>query len=255
MDAGRLTWAGHATVRIAIGDRAVLTDPVLARRVAHLRRLVPVPDGITEGLSAVLISHMHRDHLDVPTLRLIDPEVPVLAPAGAAAVLRRAGRRAVVEMAPGVTTTVGGLTIQATHAEHDGGAVSRGPRVRRAAHVTALGYVVEGAVRVWFAGDTDLFPGMADIAAAGLDAALIPVGGWGPTLGPGHLDAGRAARALAVMRPRLAVPVHWGTYAPVGVPRSAGYLRSAGEDLARAAARLAPGVEVRVLAPGGSAGI
>ena len=73
---------------------------MLARRVAHLRRLVPVPDGITEGLSAVLISHMHRDHLDVPTLRLIDPEVPVLAPAGAAAVLRRAGRRAVVEMAP-----------------------------------------------------------------------------------------------------------------------------------------------------------
>jgi L-ascorbate metabolism protein UlaG (beta-lactamase superfamily) len=252
---GRLTWAGHATVRIAIGDRAVLTDPVLARRVAHLRRLVPVPPGITDGLSAVLISHMHRDHLDVPTLRLIDPEVPVLAPAGAAAVLRRAGRRAVVEMAPGVTTTVGGLTIRATHAEHDGGAVSRGPRVRRAAHVTALGYVVEGAVRVWFAGDTDLFPGMADIAAAGLDAALIPVGGWGPTLGPGHLDAERAARALAVMRPRLAVPVHWGTYAPVGVPRSAGYLRSAGEDLARAAARLAPGVEVRVLAPGDSAGI
>ena len=131
----------------------------------------------------------------------------------------------------------------------------RGPHVRRAPHAAALGFVVEGPLRVWFAGDTDLFPGMADIAAGGLDAALVPVGGWGPTLGPGHLDAERAARALAVMRPRLAVPVHWGTYAPVGVPRSAGYLRSAGEDLARAAARLAPGVEVRVLLPGDSAGI
>jgi L-ascorbate metabolism protein UlaG (beta-lactamase superfamily) len=255
VDAARLTWAGHATVRIAMGADAVLTDPVLARRVAHLRRLVPVPEGVTDGLSAVLISHMHRDHLDVPTLRRIDPAVPVIAPAGATPVLRRAGRREVVEMVPGATAAVGGMTIRATPAEHDGGAATRGPRVRRARHVAALGYVVEGPVRVWFAGDTDLFPGMADIAEAGLDAALIPVGGWGPTLGPGHLDAERAARALAIMRPRMAVPVHWGTYAPLGVPRSAGYLRSAGPDLAREAARLAPGVEVRVLAPGGSAGI
>ncbi|HMN98052.1 MAG TPA: MBL fold metallo-hydrolase [Miltoncostaeaceae bacterium] len=255
MDPARLTWAGHATVRIAMGGEAVLTDPVLARRIAHLRRLVPVPEGITEGLSAILISHMHRDHLDVPTLRRIDPDVPVIAPAGAVPVLRRAGRREVVEMEPGAAADVGGLTIRATRAEHDGGAVTRGPRVRRAVHVTALGYVVEGPARVWFAGDTDLFPGMADIAEAGLDAALIPVGGWGPTLGPGHLDAERAARALAVMRPRMAVPVHWGTYAPVGVPRSAGYLRSPGEDLRRAAARLAPGVDVRVLEPGGSTGI
>ena len=56
----------------------------------------------------------------------------------------------------------------------------------------------------------------------GTGPALVPVGGWGPTLGPGHLDADRAARALAMARPGLAVPIHLGTYAPVGVPRGAG---------------------------------
>jgi L-ascorbate metabolism protein UlaG (beta-lactamase superfamily) len=242
-------------VRIAIGDRAVLTDPVLARRIGHLRRLVPVPAGIADGICAVLISHLHRDHLDLPTLRRIDPAVPIVAPAGAAALLRRAGRRTVVELAPGEATGVEGLTIRAIHAEHDGGASSRGPRLRRAPRVPALGYLIEGAVRVWFAGDTDLFPGMADLGTGGLDAALVPVGGWGPTLGPGHLDAERAARALAMARPALAVPIHWGTYAPVGVPRGAGYLRRAGEELAQEAARLAPDVTVRILAPGGSAAI
>jgi L-ascorbate metabolism protein UlaG (beta-lactamase superfamily) len=254
-EAGRVLWAGHATVRIEVGDTAVLTDPVLSRRVGHLRRVAPVPEGVTDGIAAVLISHMHRDHLDLPTLRRVDPEVPVLAPAGAGAVLRRAGRRAVVEMTPGAVVDVDGLTVRATHAEHDGGAASRGPRLRRAPRVPALGYVVEGVVRVWFAGDTGLFPGMADIGAGGLDAAIVPVGGWGPALGPGHLDADDAARALALTRPRLAVPVHWGTYAPVGVPAGARYLRTPGADLARAAARVAPDVVVRVLVPGGSAAI
>jgi L-ascorbate metabolism protein UlaG (beta-lactamase superfamily) len=251
VEPGRLTWAGHATARIELGGRAVLTDPVLSARVAHLRRLVAAPPGLLDGLDAVLISHLHRDHLDVPTLRRIDPDVPVLAPAGAAALLRRAGRRDVRELRPGDAAEVGGLRIHATPAEHDGGAPARGPRVRRAARPPALGFVVEGPQRVYFAGDTDLFPEMAAIPPPeGLDAALLPVGGWGPTLGPGHLDAERAARALAILRPRVAVPIHWGTYAPVGVPRGARYLGAPGPALAAAAARLAPGVDVRVLAPG-----
>lgn len=247
MGSGLLTWAGHATVRIAVDGGTVLTDPVLSRHVGHLRRLVPIPPGIAEGLAVVAISHLHRDHLDLPTLRTIDPAVPVLAPAGAGAALRRAGRREVIEMSPGDTASVGGLVIRATPAAHSAG--TRGRRRRGAPRPQALGYVVEGPPRVYFAGDTDLFPGMTDLAP-GLDLALLPVGGWGPTLGPGHLDAERAARALRLLNPRIAVPIHWGTYAPVGVRRGAGYLRTPGTDLARAALRLAPAVEVRVLAPG-----
>ena len=50
-----------------------------------------------------------------------------------------------------------------------------------------------------------------------LDLALLPVWGWGPNLGPGHLDPERAARAAAMLSPRVAVPIHWGTFFPLGL--------------------------------------
>jgi L-ascorbate metabolism protein UlaG (beta-lactamase superfamily) len=55
-----------------------------------------------------------------------------------------------------------------------------------------------------------------------LDAALLPVWGWGLTLGPGHLDPHRAAEAVGLLRPRVAVPVHWGTLAVNGLPQVPG---------------------------------
>jgi L-ascorbate metabolism protein UlaG (beta-lactamase superfamily) len=76
------------------------------------------------------------------------------------------------------------------------------------------------------------------------------VWGWGPSLGSGHLDPERAAEALALLRPRLAVPIHWGTLFPRIVPDRRQRLSDPPHELARAAARLAPDVEVRVLAPG-----
>lgn len=231
---------------------ALLTDPLLRGRLAHLHRVAPAPGRAAEGLSAVLISHLHRDHLDIPSLRRIDPGVPVLAPHGAGALLGAAGRRDVTEMLPGDVVPVGPLRVRATPAEHDGGGQRpRGPRGLRAPRSTALGFVVEGTGTVYFAGDTDLFDGMADIAPV-IDVALLPVGGWGPRLGPGHLDAGRAAQALLLLRPRVAIPIHWGSYAPWPVPGGASYLREPGPAFAAAAATLAPGVEVRVLAPGGA---
>ena len=104
---------------------------------------------------------------------------------------------------------------------------------------------------MYFAGDTDLFDGMRDLP--GVDVALLPVWGWGPTLGEGHLDPDRAAEAAALMRPRVAVPIHWGTFYPVGLKRwRPAPLHEPPERFAARVAALAPGVEVRVLAPGDS---
>ena len=91
---------------------------------------------------------------------------------------------------------------------------------------------------------------MAGIATA-MDLALLPVWGWGPTLGPGHLDPEGAAEALTLLRPRIAVPIHWGTYRPV-VGRGAPHPRAGAPEVRfqRAAAARAPEVAVRVIAPG-----
>jgi L-ascorbate metabolism protein UlaG (beta-lactamase superfamily) len=170
----------------------------------------------------------------------------IVAPPGSAPFLGRRGFREVVELAEGESTPVGGLRVVAVPARH-----GRGGRPG-AGNVGALGYLIEGDARVYFAGDTDLFDEMAAIGDR-LDAALLPVWGWGPRLGPGHLDPVTAAEALRMLRPRLAVPIHWGTYTPIGAPRLWPWLTTdAGHRFAREAARLAPDVDVRVLGAGES---
>lgn len=110
--------------------------------------------------------------------------------------------------------------------------------------------MVEGAARTYFAGDTGLFDDMAR-AVGPVDVALLPVGGWGPYLGHGHLDAGRAAQALTRLRPRAAVPVHYGTYWPIGMDGVRPHeFHAPGEEFVRKAAAVAPEVVVHRLAHG-----
>jgi L-ascorbate metabolism protein UlaG (beta-lactamase superfamily) len=170
-----------------------------------------------------------------------------VAPLGAGRHLADLGAR-VVEVVEGDEVAIGAVTVRAVHADHDG---RRAPWLPPA---PALGYVVRGTLAVYFPGDTAPFAAMASLVPDTLDLALMPVWGWGPTLGPGHLDPEGAARALTLLRPRRAVPVHWGTYAPAWTPRRTppAFLSDPPRDFARHAARLAPGVEVVLLAPGGS---
>lgn len=243
----RVTWWGHATVAIEDGGTSVLTDPVLRNRLAHLyRRRGPLPR--PPRPDAVVVSHLHADHCDLASLRVLPASTRLIVPRGAGAFLDRklGGGRDLVEVAAGDEVTVGGLRISAVPARHSG---SRGPGSRVSA--PALGYLVAGRRTAYFAGDTGLFDGMSRLGP--VDLALLPVWGWSWTLGPGHLGPAEAAEAVRRIAPAYAVPIHWGTLWPVGCHRvQPDRFTGPGPEFARLAAATAPGTHVRVLEPGAS---
>jgi L-ascorbate metabolism protein UlaG (beta-lactamase superfamily) len=229
-------------VLVELGGVRLLTDPLLRSRVMHLRRHGALP-ARPERIDAVLLSHLHYDHLDLGSLRLLDPRPLMVCPAGAGPFLERAGFADARELLPGESLGLGGVRVEATPAEHGG---SRRPG---GLNVTPLGFVVRGERTVYFAGDTDLFDEMAQLGP--VDVALLPVAGYSPKLGPGHLDARRAAEAAARLRARIAVPIHWGTFHSLAQARGP-WFTEPGKRFAACAAELAPDVDVRVLAPGES---
>jgi L-ascorbate metabolism protein UlaG (beta-lactamase superfamily) len=245
-EAARITYVGHATVLVEMDGVRLLTDPVLRRRVGPLRRHGPPPDRrATEDIDAVLISHLHHDHADLPSLRRLSRTLPVFASPGSGDFLRRRGFEAVHELAAGDSASVGGVRVAATEANHP----AEGRRFERASK--AIGFELHGSRRVYFAGDTDLFDDMEGIGGGQLDLALLPIWGWGTSIGAGHLDPERAARAAALLSPRTVVPIHWGTLYPLGLARlRPGPLRSPAREFAARMRDLAPQVELRVLSPG-----
>jgi L-ascorbate metabolism protein UlaG (beta-lactamase superfamily) len=238
---GVLTWLGHSCAAIRLDDLLLVTDPVLRPRVFHLRRKGPVDPAALRGVGVILISHIHYDHLDLPSLDRFDLHAQVLVPAGAGGFLRRRGFRFVREVVPGDEVSLGTVQVRVTHAEH------ASARRRGTGRTQPVGYVISGSRAVYFAGDTDLFPAMGDLGK--IDVALLPVAGWGPRLPAGHLDPARAVQALELIEPRIAVPIHWGTYAPWRPPRGAD---SNAMTFAEIAANVTPTVDVRVLRPGQS---
>ena len=237
----RITWLGHATTLIQVDGVTLLTDPLLHRRTAHLRRVAaPLPAELPP-ITAVLLSHVHWDHLDLRSLRRVGRDVRMIVPRGVAKLLARKGFTDVVEIDEGGEIRLEDVVVRATHADHD---ANRGPFGTRAA---SLGFLVSGTHRVYFAGDTDVFDDMA-LLADDLDVALLPVAGWGPTVPAGHMDAARAAEALRLLQPRIAIPIHWGTLAPIY--RRTPYDSDAGARFAALARLAAPEVDVRVLGVG-----
>ena len=244
-----LTFIGHASTLIELDGVRLLTDPVMRSRVAHLRRQVPVFPELDSPPDAVLVSHQHFDHLDLPSLRSFGSDVRIIAPRESLRMLSSQGFTQVEGVDIGDRVAVGTVIVTAVPAEHDG------RRVPFRGRGDSLGFLIEGSRSVYFAGDTDIYDEMS-LHLPEVDLALMPVWGWGHNLGPGHMDPEVAARATALFRPRLAVPIHWGTLYPIGMSRWRSHLlRRPPHEFAEKVADYSPETEVRVLSPGESTGI
>jgi len=242
----RLTFLGHSTVLIEVDRLRILTDPVLGPGLGPVRRHhEPVSPALFDDLDAVFISHGHHDHLDLASLRRIPGRPTVVVPRGFGSLVSRSVDGPVEEVEPGEHLVIDQVGFDVVFAEHDGRRRPFGPRG------PALGCVIRGSRTIYFPGDTDLFPGMDELAGA--DIALLPVWGWGPNIGPGHLDPIRAAEAAFRLRPTVAIPIHWGTLYPVGLRHvHPGPFADPGHEFASAVASSAPEVRVHVLVPGES---
>jgi L-ascorbate metabolism protein UlaG (beta-lactamase superfamily) len=213
IDQMHVGFAGHSTTLVELDGVRILSDPLFRNSLLHLQRHAPPVDLERYAEPHVLlISHSHLDHLDRRSLKLVSKSARVVAPSDSVRIMRSVGFTDVVGLSAGDETEASGLRVRAVHADHEGS------RLPWNSSAETLGFVVEGSQSFYYAGDTDLFDEMASLAPA-LDLALLPVWGWGPKLGAGHLDPERAAKAVELIRPRVAVPVHWGGYLPAGMAK------------------------------------
>jgi L-ascorbate metabolism protein UlaG (beta-lactamase superfamily) len=245
----RVAWLGHATVVLDLDGTRVLTDPLLQKNAGPLRRRPPPPDPASwRDVDAVLVSHLHVDHAELGSLRMLGA-TPKLSAASNASWMRRRGLAGVGSLSERwVRLPQGEVETRLVRADHRHRQMPHRPN---AAH----GHLLRGrSARIWVAGDTSLHPEMsalADLAGGPVDLALVPVGGWGPRLSPGHMDATQAATAVARSGARYAVPVHWGTLHPPFLDRlGTDWLDEPGRQFAEALAQQAPGCRAVVLAPG-----
>jgi L-ascorbate metabolism protein UlaG (beta-lactamase superfamily) len=240
----RIVYVGHATVLVDMDGVRVLTDPLLRTRLLHLRRVGQVDVVERDSVDAVLISHLHFDHLDFPSLEQLGRDVPVVVPRGGRRLLDKKGFRSVTEVGEGEETRIGNLTVRGTPAIHDPRRLPFGARA------APLGYMITGSRSVYFAGDTDLFDGMAGLGP--VDVALLPIWGWGPSLGPGHMSPREAAKAARMLRASVAVPMHWGTFFPLqsALRGKPAFIDRPVEEFKTHMEALARATEVRALRPG-----
>jgi L-ascorbate metabolism protein UlaG (beta-lactamase superfamily) len=241
----RIRYLGHATVVIDLGETRILTDPILTGRVMFIRRVTETRPSPPRTPDAVLVSHGHLDHLHRPSMALLRRETPIIVPVGLGALVRGWGFGHVTELRVGDEIAVGATSVTAVRAVHSGMRPPSGPRAE------AIGFLLRGAgSTVYFAGDTDLFDEMDELGRVGIDVALLPVWGWGPRLGAGHLDPERAAEAVDRLRPATVIPIHWGTLWPIAMRWHRHRLTEPPLELADAVARRGLPARVAVLQPG-----
>jgi len=209
----RITFVGHATVLIEDGTNRFLTDPVFTSHIAGQKRRCKPGISVSElpPLDAILLSHAHYDHFDLPTLRQLNPETPLILPPRMKGVAAFLGQRRLCELRHWEVWESGNLRVTAVPARHLSGRWLVDTPFR-----PSNGYVIEGLTgAVYFAGDTAWHNPFADIGKRfSVDVALLPVGAYRPRwiMRWSHLSPSEALDAFDTLKARLLIPIHWGTF-------------------------------------------
>lgn len=218
----RVTWLGHSSVLLEIDGYRVLLDPVWGDKASpfafvgpHRFHEPPIALADLPPLDAVVISHDHYDHLNhdaIDFLRTTDATFVV--PLGVGTHLRYWGVREdkIIELDWWHTHQQGDLVLTATPARHRSGRT-----VETASTLKSLwaGWSIKGPVHsAYFSGDTSMFPGMVEIGQklGPFDVTFIDSGAYNQLWVDNHLGPEQAVRAHQLVKGRLIVPVHWGTF-------------------------------------------
>lgn len=240
----RITYIGHATNLIEIGGLRIMTDPFIRNSIAHLKREAsPVSRGLIENIDAVLLSHHHQDHLDFKSIKKVSPDIVIGGPETSSILAKR--KIDALDLDIGEEIEIGEVTIRAVYANHPH--TKNIPFKRNSG--TPVGFLISAQKKIYFAGDTDLFAEMKELRSEEIDLAALPVWGWGPRIGAGHLNPKTAAVAAEMINPEKAIPIHWGTYFPRVIKKGRDTLNWPGPLFKEEVGNLNPETEVFVLNP------
>lgn len=215
----RVTWLGHAAVLIEIEGKLFLTDPALSERASPFswigpKRFHPSPVNVEELplLDGVIISHDHYDHLDYQTIkRLRDKTKRFYVPLGVGAHLRHWGipDEKISETDWNESVQAEHITLITLPARH-----SSGRSFKRNQTLWASWLIKSPRFTVYFGGDSGMFPGYKEFGElyGPIDITLLPIGAYDPMWPDIHLNPEEAVEAHIMLKGKMMIPIHWGTY-------------------------------------------